>query len=93
MSTNEEWTLRKVQQSDSVNDIILREDLFLKFKTENPEISRDGFFSEVGRLMGSGPFQNVVLYQKKGKRMVAGFSVTKQMMCLTPRFNQMRSSK
>lgn len=52
MSTSEERTVRKVQQSDSVNDIILKDDLFLKFlKAENPEISWDVFFSEIGRLM------------------------------------------
>lgn len=49
MSTSEERTVRKVQQSDSVNDIILKDDLFLK--AENPENSRDVFFSEIGRLM------------------------------------------
>ena len=68
MSVIEKWIVRKVRQSESVNDVILKEDLFMKFNSENPEVPREVFFAEFGRIMGCGPFKNVVPYLKKGKK-------------------------
>ena len=68
MSVIEKWIVRKVRQSESVNDVILKEDLFMKFNSENPEVPREVFFAEFGRIMGCGPFKNVVPFLKKGKK-------------------------
>ena len=61
------WVLSKVHETASEFEYIEKEDLFAKFHTERPEISRDVFFAVLGRVMGQTPFANVIPYKKKGK--------------------------
>ena len=61
------WVLGKVHETASEFECIEKEDLFAKFHTERPEISRDVFFAVLGRVMGQTPFANVIPYKKKGK--------------------------
>ena len=61
------WVLSKVHETASEFEYIEKEELFAKFHTERPEISRDVFFAVLGRVMAQTRFANVIPYKKKRK--------------------------
>ena len=65
MSTTRKWALMKVKQTEQASDIILKDQLFQAFKSDNPTIPRDRFFSEFGRLLKRAPFNHVVPVRKR----------------------------
>ena len=59
------WALAKVQETERASSVLLKDDLFQAFHSENPEISRDTLLSYFGRFMGCAPFKSVIPHKKR----------------------------